>query len=283
MSYINIPFVKYGSIEEIISNKAIKKVLQSDVEIFEKIDGGNCQVRKHQGKLLAGSKANFLTGPVLDKVEWFSIFNGWMHSNPSLYSLPEDIILFGEWGGHHTIQYDRKNIDRFFVIDVLDLNDKRFMPYAAGQSFLQSAGIMDVDFVKPLFRGKPDQSLLVDLLISPSAYYSGRKEGLVIKDYQLDPQKFYKILNAGFKEKREKLFGKIDPFTEARFRKNLLAALEETGMCLKVDQLYEFVKQDVLNETGKEYDLDYIRKKMLPYLSKVAEREGLIFKQNPKL
>ena len=113
----NTPFVKYGSIPEIGSFRELKISPENHHYIFEKIDGGNCQVRKINGRLYAGSKSNFLTGPVIEKSEWFGKLLGWMYPNSSLFSLPENVILFGEWSGNHTIDY-RKNNDKFFLIDV---------------------------------------------------------------------------------------------------------------------------------------------------------------------
>jgi hypothetical protein len=270
------PFIKYGSIEEVTRLRVLRDLFEKEVEVFEKLDGGNCQVRKINGRLYAGSKANFLIGPVVGKTEWFGRLNGWMYSNSTLYQLPEHIIMFGEWGGHHTIHYDKDAIDKFHVIDVLDLNQRTFMEYEKGKALLQNCGIEDVRFFNPLAKGRVNQRILEELLRQPSANYSGTKEGIIVKDYQSRPQKFVKILNPGFEEKRERLWGKIDHFTEARVRKNIQAAIELHGTeGLTLDKLYAYMREDIMKEGGGEYDLDYIRRKVRPHLDILFAKEGV--------
>jgi ATP-dependent RNA circularization protein (DNA/RNA ligase family) len=195
--------------------------------------------------------------------------------------LPENVILFGEWSGHHTIDYGANN-DKFFLIDILNLDSQRFMKYEDSVKFVQDLNIPGVNVLPVLASGKVDKSTLDRFLQRTSDYYDGPKEGLVIKDYNPHPQKFVKILNKGFAEQRAKIFGRIDPFTEARIRKNILHALEEIDMNeLTLERLYEFIQDDVRKETDRYYTLDYIRRRAEPNLRKMWELQGKEFPSRP--
>lgn len=277
MDYSQTPFVKYDDIEEITCKKDISLAIDGNVEVFEKIDGGNCQVRKINGQLFAGNRANYLKGPIA-KILWFPKLLKWMYSNPTLYNLPESIIPFGEFMGNHTINYDPENVDKFFLIDVFDLEKKRFLEYDSAKNFIQSLGIEDIHFLEPLAKGKIGQKDIVALLTKNSQYYSGPKEGIVIKNYDADPQRFYKVLNFGFEEQREVRFGQNDPFTEARVRKAIFRGVEQYDMSgLTFEGLYELIRKDVKKETGKDYPIDFIKKKVIPHLKIMFQRQGVKF------
>lgn len=277
MTLSNTPFVKYERIEDITGVKQLKDILEQDTEIFEKIDGGNCQVRKIEERLYAGSKANFLTGNIAEKVEWFGKFLGWMYSNHTLCNIPENVVVFGEWSGNHTIDYGQ-NSNQFFMLDIFNLNEGRFMRYKDSVSCLKRLEIENVRFLEPLAVGRIDKSTLDELLRKPSGYYHGPKEGVVIKDYSSNPQRFYKFLNEGFAEQRAKLFGRNDPFTEARIRKSVLRGSEEYGMReLTFRVLYNLIKDDIKKEAGKDYPFEHIKKRVRPILETMFKKEGIKF------
>ena len=78
-----------------------------------------------------------------------------------------------------------------------------------------------------------------------SDYYDGVKEGLVIKDYDSDPQKFWKILHPDFDEKKKIAFGEShrdNPGRECSFRN------------------YDNLEENLPNENRKDFDYDYLTK-----------------------
>lgn len=260
------PFRKYVAIPEVTA-KQLGSCLEYPVEVFEKIDGGNCQIRNFNGRIVIGSKANYLIGPIVSKTVWFSRLVNWANSTVAFYSLPQNVILFGEWAGHHTIVYDRANIDKFFMIDILDLENDKFLSYDSSMNFLKGMNIPEVRTTEILARGVLKTRDIADLLKQPSSLYSGPKEGLVIKAYDSPEQSFFKILNKGFSEKRDRIFGKADPFTDARFRKNILQFNYHHSTKPSFDSLVHFIREDVRKETGRSYKPAYVARRLERYIS----------------
>ncbi len=261
------PFVKYGKLVALAESADIQSYSNRKFSVFEKIDGGNCQVRKvAEGRLVAGSKANFLHGSYLRKREWFERLNGWMHSNYSLYNLPQDIIMFGEWSGNHTIEYAPEHTNKFFLIDLFDVNLNCFTPYRESCERLSSLGIEDVAFTTELARGKITERDIERLLDQPSQYYNGPKEGLVLKDYTSSQQLFLKIYHSEFSEKIRNLRGEVFYLTPARYRKNIYRLIEERGYAkLTSGQLVEGVQEDVRQEEGVIVEDDAILQLFMKY------------------
>ena len=94
------PYFKYPSIPYLEANLDI---LQQPVSVFEKLDGGNCQVRKLNGRVIAGSRSHFLEGENVNRISWFKSFVRWVNSVPELYKLDERYALNGEWLAFHKI------------------------------------------------------------------------------------------------------------------------------------------------------------------------------------
>jgi len=261
IKYPSIPAVDVGELESLVKGK--------NVQVFEKLDGGNCQVRNFEDRVEVGSRANFLRGKWASKF-WFPKLLKWRYSNQTLSSLPEDIICFGEWLGNHTIQYPSENVDKFYLIDVYDLNSKEFIEYGLAREFVEFCGVEGIEFLKPVFNGdfsKRDAEKL--LLQEPSSYYEGHKEGLIIKDYESDPQAFYKLLHPDFSEERKSWFGvKVDPLNTVRIDKNLLRLLEEGKGYRSEGVVVDSIREDILRETGIRVGVDSVKRRLAGFLKK---------------
>ena len=185
-----LTFLKYQEIPHLMADLSI---LDSDnLQVFEKLDGGNSQVRVFQGNILTGSRANFLTREERFRFDWFRDFNNWAKSNHSFYNLPEDLIVYGEFTSFHTLAYRPEFTNRFFLIDVYDTHDKRFIPYAQARKKLEgSLGIRDVLFLDSLKEGRLSLEELKDLATGESQYSAYGREGIVVKDY--NAQRFAKL------------------------------------------------------------------------------------------
>lgn len=270
------PFVKYVEIQEVTDSKDLEKRFNGkNVQVFEKIDGGLCQVRKIQGKLFPGSKANFLKGFNTSKSSWKSNFVSWMYSNPTLYNLDERLLLFGEWCGHHTISYDSQNTDQFYLIDIFDLASRRFINYHHNSDIALGLGLKDVRLCPILHSGEITKKTIDQLMEEPSALYPGQKEGLVIKDYDSQKQVFYKLLSDGFEEQRSKLFGRTEVFTDSRIRKSMLRLRDEFGV-IGFSSLVNEVLKDIKKETGRSYDLSYGVKRVVAYVNRIKNEAELL-------
>ena len=173
-------FVKYPRIKALgSSSQPIPLDLKTIVSVFEKIDGGNCQIRNRNWQLLPGCKANYLTNMNKENFEWFEKLLKWTYSNNSLYNLPEDIVVFGEWTGNHTIRYGPAFSDRFAMIDVLDLNSKRFVEYSDAVKFLQEKSKLKI-ILSPSVQEKC--SILLKRTNAPITYLNDVKNKISLKD-----------------------------------------------------------------------------------------------------
>ena len=188
-------FVKYKRIPHL---EEIPYILDKPVEVYEKMDGGNSQVRKINGRVICGSRANFLTKEKFFSQEWFKDFQKWALGNYSFYNLLEDLIIYGEWTSKHTLDYKPEFTNKFFMIDLFDLNSKRFIPYEKAREILSDLEIQNLIYLPILFKGKIDFDELTKML-GGSEYRYGDREGLIIKNY--DSQEFAKLWTSSIKRK----------------------------------------------------------------------------------
>ncbi len=250
-------FIKYPGIPYI---EAKPEILKSPVYIFEKIDGGNCQIRNIGGRIIPGSRSNFLEGNrIIDRVHWFKDFVRWVgkyFSNYPSLNLDPNFIIYGEWLAFHNILYNQENMDRFYFIDLFDTEERRFIPYDQALEYLEMMGIEicqtprrtsknKVNILRILKKGQVSMGELEKLLNQESDYRESTKEGLVIKDYQ--NQEFVKILHPEFSEKVESTrnMSEYERYvTQNRYRKTKNALIEE-GKEPTLEAIISRIKADV--------------------------------------
>ncbi len=198
-------FIKYPEIPHLAENLGILD--SRNIQVFEKIDGGNCQIRTYNGRVFCGSRANFLKRKEDFRFPWFEDFNKWAMSNQSLRNLPENIIVFGEFTGPHTLIYDPEFTNRFFLIDLYHMPSRRFVPYDKARKQLEDiAHIDDVLFLRSL-AGELNLDSAKYLATGKSEYSSDRREGIVIKDYKR--QKFAKFWRTSANPTKEGMYEEI--------------------------------------------------------------------------
>ena len=224
------PFIKYPEIPYLEANLGI---LDNSIYAFEKLDGGNCQVRNISGRLVGGSRSNFLQGKSLTRFKWFQDFNKWIRSTPELYSLDPNFVLFGEWLSFHNIRYDPEHENQFYFIDMYDIEEGR---YVAWPEALENLAMMGINTKTPriLAEGKISQRRLDNLLLKrKSDYRTGIREGLVLKDYE--NQQFAKYLHPKFSEVAEdNRLPTVERYvTKKRIEKTVRALLEEGKVITK--------------------------------------------------
>jgi ATP-dependent RNA circularization protein (DNA/RNA ligase family) len=185
----NPKFVKYPEIPHLAETLEILD--SKNLVLFEKLDGGNTQVRTYQGRILTGNRANFLTREERFRFLWFKDFNNWAKSNHSFGNLPENLIIYGEFTAPHSLNYFPGFTNKFFLIDVYQLDQGRFIPYEDAVKTLEGLGIQNVFFPEILARGGISLDQAKELAMGESKYSAHGREGIVVKDY--DSQKFAKL------------------------------------------------------------------------------------------
>ena len=155
--------------------------------VFEKIDGGNCSVRKEKGIIAPHSRSRRLTQQDLGSF-YFRNFFDWTYSTLELQDLPEDKILCGEWThyGFGHICYNPEYMDRFFLLGVFDKSKERYLHPNETDNLINSLNLDDKIVRLPvLCRGDINKELADELSKEPSNFYNGPKEGIVIHKYGL--------------------------------------------------------------------------------------------------
>lgn len=181
-------FLKYPRMQHLAE---ALDILDNNVSVFEKMDGGNSQIRKVRGRIVCGSRARFLLRE-RDLIQpWFKGFQKWALSNYSFYNLPESLVMYGEWLSRHTIEYHSEFTNRFFLLDVYDASKKRFLPYEEAKQLKEDLGVEDVLTLNELANSKVTKNQLEKLALGKSDYSDGNREGVVIKDYE--HQRFVKL------------------------------------------------------------------------------------------
>lgn len=248
-------FVKYPKIPHLAS---CSEVLNFPVQIFEKMDGGNAHIRISQGRILAANRSKFLTDKD-KKFPWFNDFLRWAKRNYSFYDLPENLIVFGEWLAPHTLEYDQENINKFYVLDLFDLETGKFFPYTKGKNLLKKVGVKGLEFLSSLFHGKIKIRDL-ELLTKNSKYKKGFSEGVVVKDYP--NQRFAKLWTSSIKRDSPLVFSDLvrvyfsmeeagATISKLDLSKELHNDLTESGFNLPFEEVKEYVSQNYADLTSR--------------------------------
>lgn len=244
----SLQFIKYPRIPHLAEDFTI---LNNPVEVYEKLDGGNSQVRLHKGVILAGNRSKFLTDKDT-RFSWFSDFLKWAKRNYDFYNLPENWIVFGEWLAPHTLEYPLENQDKFYLIDLFDISLNKFIKYSVAKNSLEERGITDIEFLSPLHTGKIGFNKLKSL-IYPSKYKEGNSEGVVIKDYE--SQKFAKLWASSLEidqlnyDNLMRVYLSLVNLKDSKVSESDIVNefhndLKKTGFSVSLDKITKFVKHN---------------------------------------
>lgn len=282
------PFVKYPEIP--IVDEAPQ--FDNPVEVFEKLDGNNCQIRNWNGRIFPGSRSNYLDSRLYDDPNklgelkaWMSHFKKWSLGNGSLYSLPEDHIIFGEWMEGGKVIYPKRLNQKFVMIDVAQLNGNggidRFLEYETAVNFCRKHGFEEIVFEEMSNFGpvRPDNfQRIFDKANDPANRVAvGDIEGIVIKDYVSIPQVFGKCLSPGYSEIRaSERNPKVRYITPSRIRKAYFSLLEQGAREdeITTQALIHAAATNIAKETGvKTPDLAELRRCVKQYLDLITPKE----------
>ncbi len=237
-------FVKYPEIPHLTQ---VPEILDSDsLEVYEKLDGGNTQVRTHNRRIITGSRANFLSREEYFRFPWFGDFNKWAKSDYSFHNLPENLIIYGEFLSPHTLRYKPEFESRFFLIDLYDLNNEEFIPYESARKRLEDdLEIKSILFLEALAKGKQSMAKIKELAMGESQYSDYGREGVVIKDYC--HHRFAKLWRTSVNHSRKGLLVEIN---------KTILSLQHTKPLLVPRYIPEYLSRMVYNELKKSGRID---------------------------
>lgn len=182
-------FVKYQHIERLGTDDTLG-INIGEVWVFPKIDGTNSQlwwtVEDGVGRLHAGSRKRELSYPDDDNQGFFK----WCIEDMGavfayFFRLNSHCKLFGEWLVPHTLKTYRDDAwRRFYVFDVFNTIENRYLPYLEYKELLTSYGI---DYIPPICSiENPTLDRLMDCVQKNTFLIKdgeGIGEGIVIKNY----------------------------------------------------------------------------------------------------
>lgn len=187
------------------------------IQVTEKIDGANASVvwshetnklgvfsRKeelHSGNTLRGFY-EYALGLDTNKIARFPHYT-----------------IFGEWLVPHAVGYDRDAYMKWYVYDIWDNIDNRWMPQAFVKMVCEVCGF---NYVHVIYEGPfISWDHIKELAKGPSAYGAACMEGVVVKnlsrlnDAQPRAPKYLKYINESFAENKKHPFREVDPEKEA--------------------------------------------------------------------
>ncbi|MEM4330416.1 MAG: RNA ligase family protein [Candidatus Pacearchaeota archaeon] len=271
-------FIKYPKIPYLESEKELEG---KEVYLFEKLDGSNCQIRKENWRVFAAKRS----GDVLEKEwenkkekKWIENFYKWAMSNSSLLNLPEGIIFYGEWlhkkSFGNGVIYPEDCYDRFYLIDCIKTKENEnfeFLPYEEGEKIIKERSIEEVRILPYTKIFSPSLNELKKKIFGglEKQIAEGIPEGIVIKDYSVNPPFMRKIVSEPYEEKDERIKDERKKYiTLSRIKKAYEKAIEEEE---KVSQqrIIEIIIKDIKEETNIDADVEYAKQRILNFLDMI--------------
>lgn len=207
-------FRQYMHIER-FGNDEVQGIELGGCHVFPKLDGTNASVWWNEAGLHAGSRKREVT--VDDDNAGFChwVLNGGNNLADFFvsYQRNKSLRLFGEWLVPHSLKTYREDAWRkFYVFDVYDDENEKYLPYETYQPWLEEFAI---DYITPLcvMNNATYDNLLVELENNHFLIQEGKGagEGIVIKNYPYQNRfgrtVWAKIVTNQFKEKHTKAMG----------------------------------------------------------------------------
>lgn len=183
--------------DKVLSNHEVKRLLQGEVVIEEKLDGANLGFSLDKnGQLQVQNRGHYLPQPYAGQ---FSRLNGWLcqHNEALREYLTPDLILFGEWcAARHSLDYE--TLPDWFLL--FDLYDRKVRKFWSAERRNQLADKLELAVVPLLKRSVLNRSQLIHLLEdTKSQCRAGKVEGVVVRrDSLLWNESRAKLVNKEF-------------------------------------------------------------------------------------
>jgi hypothetical protein len=203
-------FRKYMHVER-FGNDEVQGIELGDVYIFPKLDGTNASVWRECAKVYSGSRNRELS-----EEKDNAGFCKWVNSNEKFTRFLADnstLILYGEWLVPHSLKtYQDAAWRKFYVFDVWDWKENRYLSYEEYQPLMDEYGIDYIPCITILKNGTYETFLkqleLNQYLIKDG---EGSGEGIVLKNYKYQNKYrrtcWAKMITNSFKEKHVKIMG----------------------------------------------------------------------------
>lgn len=213
--FIDIDIVRDDLSNEMIAPNIMGFNPGDNISVTEKIDGANASIRYEDGVIKAFSRKQEL-GP-------FNTLKGFYEYtqslNPALFEPYKDYVIFGEWLVKHAVKYDKEAYDKWYVYDIFDAVNCKWMAQDFVKDLCAKTGL---EYVHIVYEG-PFKSWahIKELALTESAYGAKEMEGVVVKNQDRVGDEntrlpFYlKYVNKSFSETKAHRVREVDPEKEA--------------------------------------------------------------------
>ena len=249
------------------------------VQISEKIDGSNGAV---QYDAKTGTLAAFSRNRQLNEKNRLSGFWDYVQGLCAEdYKETPDYVIFGEWLTYNGIVYKPENINKWYVFDIYDRKEMRYLPQTEVKQFARDHNLL---YVHVFYEGAFISWEHVKSFVGRSVY-GDQGEGVVIKNQtRLNSMDFahpfvVKIVREDLKEvKRGVTRGKEDP-EKAKEKLAAKEAVQSIVTRQRVEkELYKMRDDGILPEERENWDIKIIIKNLPKriYLDCVKEEEDTV-------
>lgn len=168
---------KYIDIQAFQTKYADAFHIGDDIQITEKVDGSNAFIAydKETDSLICGSRKHILN----ENMTLDNFFEFVKRLNKELFKRYEGYYIYGEWNLKHLIKYPEDKIKDFWVFDVYDINNAKWMPQDFSQQMAKDCGLK---YVPIFYRGPFISWDHVQSFIGRSDMGATQGEGIVIKN-----------------------------------------------------------------------------------------------------
>lgn len=183
-------FIRYPHLER-FGNSGVQDIEFGVTHVFPKLDGTNASVWyepsiSNQGYFKTGSRNRELSLES-DNAGFHAYITYNEHAKPWLgyFNKNPTHTLYGEWLVPHTIKNYREDAwRRFWIFDVYDREQGKFLPYEVYQPLMEDYGLDYIPCIKKFKNGSYDNFLHEAQNNSHFLLPEGSKgEGIVIKNY----------------------------------------------------------------------------------------------------
>lgn len=245
-------FRKYEKIYR-LGKEETDGILQGTVNVTEKLDGANLSVwLGERGEIRVGSRNNDLTANGNE-------FNGAVHycnaheGIRTLLAFHPTYRLYGEWLVRHTLAYNETAYKKFYLFDIFDHNEEKFLE----QHTVQNLGTQyKIDTVPNIGEFNiPTLKELTKLVEGQKSVYGEKREGIVIRNpafvNTFGDKCNAKIVSEGFMEDNGITFGGNNKYSEAYWEQYV------SNKYITLERVQKIMNK-IQPEVNKRLDMEHI-------------------------
>lgn len=230
-------FRKYQHLER-FGTPEVENIELGECYVFPKLDGTNASIWLCDDEVQAGSRRRHLS---LDEDNaGFCTYVKSQEKYKKLLRLNPNLYLYGEWLVPHSLKtYSDNSWRQFYVFDVYDSEEEKYLHYSEYHKLLEEYGINYIPPIAMIERGSYEMFIKqLDKNVFLIKDGKGVGEGIVLKNYDFVNKfgrvNWAKIVTSEFKEKHAKTMGSPQLTGKQMVEEKIADKYVTTALCEKV-------------------------------------------------